>query len=149
MVPVASGGGSNLSGGAIAGIVIGVLAGIVLLFLICVFCCARALFDTILGCFGLGKKNRKHTHEETYIEAHHSSAGGGRRWHGERPSRPKPKKSGLGGALGMGALLGGAALALGLKRKHDKHEQKSEYTGSSYYSDYTSTSEYLRPHSRD
>ncbi|KAF2816402.1 uncharacterized protein BDZ99DRAFT_135493 [Mytilinidion resinicola] len=150
MTPVASGGGGGLSGGAIAGIVIGVLFGILLLLLLCLFCCARALFDTCLACFGLGNRNRKHTHEETYIEEHrHSSAAGagGRRWYGDRPGRPRPPKKaggGFGNALGIGALLGGAAIALGLKRRHDKHkEEKSEYTGSSYYTDYTSTSEYF------
>jgi ubiquitin-activating enzyme E1 len=152
-VPVeTSGGGGGLSSGAIAGIVIGVLLGLFLLFLLCLFCCFRALFDTLLACFGGGK--RKHTHEETYIEEHHHSsggaaaAGGGRRWYGQGPARPaRSKKSGggFGNALGIGALLGGAALALGLKRKHDKrHDDKSTtISGSSaYYSDdYTSSSE--------
>ncbi|KAF1992952.1 hypothetical protein P154DRAFT_113118 [Amniculicola lignicola CBS 123094] len=140
----------RLSGGAIAGIVIGVLAGVLLLFLICFFCCARALLDTVLAIFGFGKK-RKHTHEETYIEEHHHSsgggaAGGGRRWYGQaagRPSRPK-KESKFGGMLGVGAALGAAALALGLKRRHDrKHDDKSTVVSGStgYYSDYTSSSE--------
>ena len=148
------GGGGGLSGGAIAGIVIGSILGALLLLLICLYCCARAIFDTILGCFGLGKRNRRHTHEETYIEEHHHSHGsaaaaGGRRWYGQpsRPNRP-PKKSGggFGNALGIGAALGGLALALGMKRKHDrKHDDKSTtISGSSaYYSDYTSSSEYI------
>jgi hypothetical protein len=149
-VPVAAGGG-GLSGGAIAGIVIGVLLGILLLLLLCLFCCARALFDTIFAIFGFGKK-KKHTHEETtYIEEHHSggvAAGGGRTWYGAaRPSRParpaSEKKSGVGKAGGVAAALGGLALVLGLKRKHDrKHDDKSTtVSGSSYYySDYTSSS---------
>lgn len=141
----------GLSGGAIAGIVIGVILGILLLLLLCLFCCARALFDTILAIFGFGKK-RKHTHEETYIEEHHHSAGGaaagGGRWYGSRPSRPSrvgsEKHSSTKKGLGMAAALGGLALALGLKRKHDaKHDDKSTtVSGSSYYySDYTSSSE--------
>lgn len=143
-------GGGGLSGGAIAGIVIGVILGIILLLLICLYCCARAAFDGIAAILGFGKK-RKHTHEETYIEEHHHSSGGaaagGRRWYGQpsRPSRPPKKSGGLGGALGMGAALGGLALALGLKRKHDKrHDDKSTtISGSSaYYSDYTSSSEF-------
>ncbi|OAL54518.1 hypothetical protein IQ07DRAFT_501606 [Pyrenochaeta sp. DS3sAY3a] len=143
-------GGGGLSGGAIAGIVIGVILGILLLLLICLFCCARALFDTIAAIFGFGKK-RKHTHEETYIEEHHHSGGGGvvggGRWYGQgrpsRPSRPSSeKKSGIGKGLGMAAALGGLALALGMKRKHDKKDDKSTtVSGSSYYySDYTSSS---------
>ncbi|ORY09614.1 hypothetical protein BCR34DRAFT_487023 [Clohesyomyces aquaticus] len=149
MVPVAGGGGGGLSGGAIAGIVIGVILGILLLLLICLFCCARALFDTVMAIFGLGKK-RRHTHEETYIEEHHHSSGGGgggRRWYGQGPSRPsrkEKKSSGLGGALGVGALLGGLGLALGLKRKHDrKHDDKSTTVSGStgyYSSEYTSSS---------
>ncbi|KAF2473693.1 uncharacterized protein BDR25DRAFT_124477 [Lindgomyces ingoldianus] len=145
LVP-ANGGGGGLSGGAIAGIVIGVLLGILLLLLLCLFCCARALFDTVMAIFGLGKK-RKHTHEETYIEEHHhsSGAGSGRRWHGQgpsRPSRPPKKTGGLGGALGIGALLGGLAIALGLKRRHDRHhdDKSTTISGSSYYTDYTSSS---------
>lgn len=149
-IPV-EGGGGGLSGGAIAGIVIGVILGILLLLLLCLFCCARALFDTIAAIFGFGKK-RKHTHEETYIEEHHHSGGGGvmgGRWFGARPSRPSrvgsEKKSGAGKGLGMAAALGGLALALGLKRKHDKkHDDKSTtVSGSSYYySDYTSSSKF-------
>ncbi|KAJ4368395.1 hypothetical protein N0V83_006752 [Neocucurbitaria cava] len=152
----ASGGG--LSGGAIAGIVIGVILGILLLLLLCLFCCARALFDTIAAIFGFGKKNRKHTHEETYIEEHHHSGGGaaaagGGRWYGQgRPSRPSrpansEKKSGVGKGLGMAAALGGLALALGLKRKHDRKDDKSTtVSGSSYYySDYTSSSKLSLP----
>lgn len=143
-----TGASGGLSGGAIAGIVIGVILGIFLLFLLCLFCCARALFDTILAIFGLGKK-RKHTHEETYIEEHHHSGGaaGGGRWYGGRPARPSrvgsEKHGGAKKGLGMAAALGGMALALGLKKKHDqRHDDKSTtISGSSaYYSEYTSTS---------
>ncbi|KAH8724933.1 hypothetical protein GQ44DRAFT_617145 [Phaeosphaeriaceae sp. PMI808] len=144
-VPVKSGGG-GLSGGAIAGIVIGVILGVLLLLLLCLYCCARALFDTIIAIFGLGKKKR-HTHEETtYVEGHHTSGGG--RWYGAgRPSRPSrvgsEKKSSFGKGMGVAAALGGLALMLGMKKKHDaKHDDKSTtVSGSSYYySDYTSSS---------
>ncbi|KAH6613902.1 hypothetical protein C7974DRAFT_428369 [Boeremia exigua] len=142
-----TGASNGLSGGAIAGIVIGVLLGILILFLICLFCCARALFDTLLGILGLGKK-RKHTHEETtYIEDHHHAGGAaGGRWYGQGPGRPSrpasEKKSGIGKGMGMAAALGGLALALGLKKKHDRRDDKSTtISGSSaYYSDYTSSS---------
>lgn len=145
-----TGASNGLSGGAIAGIVIGVILGILLLLLLCLFCCARALFDTLLGILGIGGKKRKHTHEETtYIEDHHHSGGSaaaGGRWYGQgasRPSRPmSEKKSGFGKGMGMAAALGGLALALGLKRKHDRRDDKSTtVSGSSYYySDYTSSS---------
>lgn len=140
---------SGLSGGAIAGIVIGVLLGILLLLLLCLFCCARALFDTLLGILGIGGKKRKHTHEETtYIEEHHGSGSGGSRWYGQgasRPSRPQSeKRSSSGKGLGMAAALGGLALALGLKKKNDRRDDKSTtVSGSSYYySDYTSSSKF-------
>lgn len=153
-------GGSGLGGGAIAGIVIGVILGIILLLLLCLYCCAKTVFDGFAALLGFGKK-RRHTHEETYIEEHHhhshhgSAAGaaamGGRRWYGQgpaRPSRPPPKKknSGFGGAMGIGAGLAGLAIALGLKRKHDRRRYEDDKTttvsGSSgyTYSDYTSTS---------
>ena len=141
---------NGLSGGAIAGIVIGVLLGILLLLLLCLFCCARALFDTLLGILGIGGK-RKHTHEETtYVEDHHHSGGAaaaGGRWYGAGPSRPNrpmsEKKSGFGGKMGMAAALGGLALALGMKRKHDKEDKSTTISGSSYYySDYTSSSKF-------
>jgi hypothetical protein len=126
-----------------------VILGILLLLALCLFCCARALFDTLLGILGLGKRKNKHTHEETYIEEHHHSGGavasGGRRWYGAaRPARPaRSEKSGVKKGVGVAAALGGLALMLGLKRKHDaKHDDKSTtVSGSSYYySDYTSSS---------
>jgi hypothetical protein len=144
----------GLSGGAIAGIVIGVIAGILFLLFLCFYCCAKSAISGIAGILGFGKK-KKHTHEETYIEEHHhhssSAAGGGRRWYGQagRPSRPPPPKKGggFGNALGIGAALGGLALALGMKRRADRrHDDKSTViSGSSaYYSDYTSSSELPR-----
>jgi hypothetical protein len=49
--------------------------------------------------------------------------------------------------MGMAAALGGLALALGLKRKHDRKDDKSTtVSGSSYYySDYTSSSKSPSP----
>jgi hypothetical protein len=147
-------GSSHLSGGAIAGIVIGVLAGIALLVFICFICCLKAGIDGILALFGLGGKKRKSRRvvEEEYIETHRrhgSAAGSDRRWYGSggsRPSRPPPppKKSGggFGGLLGGTAALGGLALALGLKRKHDRRqEEKSDISSSygSYSYDYSSS----------
>jgi ubiquitin-activating enzyme E1 len=142
--------GSHLSGGAIAGIVIGVLLGVALLIFICFICCLKAGIDGILALFGLGNKKRRRTVvEEEYIETHrrHGSASGSdRRWYGSggtRPSRPPPRKTGggFGGLLGGTAALGGLALALGLKRKHDrKEEEKSDISSSygSYSYDYSS-----------
>ncbi|CAN8098626.1 unnamed protein product [Discula destructiva] len=52
-------GGSSLSGGAIAGIVIGVLAGVALLLAICACCIVRGLWHGLLAVFGLGPKKRR------------------------------------------------------------------------------------------
>ncbi|MCJ1372379.1 hypothetical protein MMC20_003603 [Loxospora ochrophaea] len=141
---------NGLSGGAIAGIVIGVIAGLLLLFLICAFCCFKGLIDAILGFFGLRNRRRRVT-EETIIEERHSRHGGagagtGRTWYGGRPARvertqTKRTGSGWGGLGAVGAGLAGLAVILGLKRRSDRRRaEKSEYgTASSYsYSDYTS-----------
>lgn len=139
----------GLSGGAIAGIVIGVILGILLLLLLCLYFCFRGA----IGLFGGGKgKKRRRTETEYVEEYHHHSgggSGGGRRWYGDRPSRPPPppppkKSSGIGGAAGVAAGLAALWALLGVKRKHDRRQEKSDYTGStaSYSYDYTtSTSE--------
>ena len=135
----------GLSGGAIAGIVIGVLAGLLLLLLVCACLCCKSILDSILALFGIGKKKRV---EETYIETHHHSHGTGappppRRWFGVLPGRaerPPKKSSGAGGLLGVAGLLGALAVILGLKRRRDRVDEKSDYTGSSYtYSEYTTS----------
>lgn len=148
---IATSGHSGLSGGAIAGIVIGVLAATILLGLLCFCCCLKEAAAGILGIFGLGggKKKTRRVVEEERITSHHrygSAAGSERRWYagasgsrpGSRPARPlPPKKSGVGGLGAMGLGLGGLAVALGLKRKHDrKQEEKSEISSAYYDSSY-------------
>lgn len=141
---------NGLSGGAIAGIVIGVLAAIFLLLLICTCFCLKGLADGCLTFFGL--KRRKTRREETYIEEHHSHHGGGgnggavaqRRWFGVGPSRisrPQERKSGVGGLTYVVGGLGALAMFLGLKRRrNEKKRQKSEYGSASSYSYEYSTS---------
>ncbi|KAL4787233.1 hypothetical protein BJX76DRAFT_30516 [Aspergillus varians] len=137
----------GLSSGAIAGIVVGTIAGVFLLFLLCLCLCARGLLASILACLGLGGRRR---HEETYVEEHHHShqAGGpppppGRTWFGTRPSGPAPdgeRKSRWSSLATIGIIIGAIALCLGLRRKKDHDEKSSDYTYPSYYSYYTSTS---------
>ncbi|KAI9841760.1 MAG: hypothetical protein M1837_000421 [Sclerophora amabilis] len=128
---------AGLSGGAIAGIVIGVIAGIILLLLICAACCLRAGFSGLAGLFGMGRRRRRES-EETYIHESHHHGGGGppRPWFGGRPGRVErpPRRTGALGGLGpVAAGLGGLALALGLKRKHDRrHDEKYSSSDSSY-----------------
>jgi hypothetical protein len=139
--------GSRLSPGAIAGIVIGVIAGIILLLLICLCCCAKGAIDGILGIFGGGRRRRTET---TYIEerrSHRGSRPAGRTWFGTRPTRvdrteKKKKAGGLGGLATVGAGLGGLALLLGLKRKRDQRNDAKSGSSYSYYDEsYTGTSE--------
>lgn len=132
----------GLSGGAIAGIVIGI---IVLLLLIALALCFR-------GARGLlGRRRETRVEEETYIRRrhHHGGEGGTLYAGGGRPSRPSPpprRGRGLGGFGTVVAGLGTLALALGLKRRYDrrKEEESTSYgSGSTYtYSEYdTTTSE--------
>ena len=138
----------GLSGGAIAGIVIGVLLGVALLLLICGCLCFKGILDSFLAFFGLGPRRRRRQTDVYEEEIYEGRRPPPRRWFGRSgPSRPKRKEKksggGLGGAFGVGAGLAGLAILLGLKRRRDKKDEKSSYTGSSYtYSDYTSESEY-------
>ncbi|KAI1763450.1 hypothetical protein GGR53DRAFT_367911 [Hypoxylon sp. FL1150] len=156
-VPVASTSG-GLSGGAIAGIVIGTIAGVALLILLCFCCIVRGLWGVFAGLFGGGRK-KKETERIEVIEEHysrrgsrHGSAYGAsaaaarpahRTWFGGGGGRPasaaprKEKKSS--GAGWMAAGLGAAALLLGLrrddKRRSNSHKPPRSDFGSSYYTD--------------
>lgn len=155
--PMATSGGSTsgmqtttsnngLSGGAIAGIVIGTLAGIALLLLLCTCFCFASVANAFRRCLGIG--GRKRRREETYVEERHSTHGGGggtgRTWWGRpaRIDRPQKSSGGLGGFTTVAAGLGALALFLGLRRRKDRRDKNSYTTGTSYtYSDdFTSTS---------
>ncbi|KAA8644599.1 uncharacterized protein ATNIH1004_008805 [Aspergillus tanneri] len=134
----------GLSGGAIAGIVIGTIAGVFLILLVLSCLCCRGILESLFACLGLGGRRRRK--ETTYVEdrySHHSHARPeGRTWFGARPSAPADggKKSRWGNWASIGIILGALALCLGLKRRRN-HDEKSDYTyPSSYYtySDYTS-----------
>ncbi|RDL41946.1 uncharacterized protein BP5553_01925 [Venustampulla echinocandica] len=148
-VPVISAEHNNkgLSPGAIAGIVIGTIAGVIILLLICFCCILRAGFDGLLAIFGLGKKKRRDERVEVIEERYsrHSGRTGSQRqthtgWFGGagRPSKVtdsrKKKSSGLGGFGAVGAGLLGLAVILGLKKKHEKEKPPRSDIGSSYYS---------------
>jgi len=145
--------GGGLSPGAIAGIVIGTLAGIVLLILICACCLVRGLWHGAMAILGVGKKKKT---TETVIEEEHYRRSGSRHsgrdghgssWYGAggRPSTVtdrKEKKSSGKGLLGLGAALGTLWLLLGLRKDKKKKAPKTRSdVSSSYWSDsYTATS---------
>jgi hypothetical protein len=160
-IPPATASGSNLPGpsastsnglspGAIAGIVIGVIAGILLLLLFCFCCIIKAGFDGLLALFGLGKKKRRSTERVEVIEERYSRHGSGagrtqNTWFGaSRPARVtetrKKKSSGFGGLGYVGAGLLGLAAVLGLKRRHDRKEKPARSEISDSYYSYTDTS---------
>jgi hypothetical protein len=171
-VPPATASGSNLpivnhsssngslSGGAIAGIVIGVLAAIGILILICFCCIMRAGFHGILSLLGLrnnDKKRRSERVETVERYSRHSGSGTASRrdthsgWFGaSRPSRvseTRKKSSGWGGIGAITAGLVGLAVVLGLRKRHKRKEEEKRRRqmsdiSSSYYSySYTGTSE--------
>lgn len=162
-LPIVSSSTSHgLSGGAIAGIVIGTIAGVVILLLLCFCCIVKAGFDGLLALFGLGnRRNRRSSERVEVIEERYSRHGSGtasRRdthtgWFGAggRPARVtetrKKKSSGLGGFGAVGAGLLGLAVILGLKRRHDRKEMRERSDiSSSYYTDsYTGTSASRHP----
>lgn len=131
----------GLSGGAIAGIVIGTIAGVFLLLLICACLCCRGMIEALFACLGIGKRKKKET---TYVEDHHShhthahtgAAHGG--WFGSRPPGEShgEKKSKWSSLATLGIIVGAIALCLGLKR-HNKDDEKSSTSHPSSYSYYT------------
>lgn len=145
---VSTTGGSSLSGGAIAGIVVGTLAGVALLMALCFCCIMRGLWHGLLALFGFGpkKKERSRERETVIIEEERyrrgSAAAHGRRdthnsWFSGRPAtsvaaesrraseKPPPKReSDQATWVGAGAL-GTLMLLLGLRRDKKRRSQSA------------------------
>jgi hypothetical protein len=136
---------SGLSGGAIAGIVIGVLLGLGLLGFILFCCCVKGLIDGCLACFGFGKKKERVTEVDEYERYSHRTSGGPKRtWYGApiRTSKPASKKDHDGrNILAVLGGLGALWAILGLKRRHDKQERKDDRK-SEGYSEYSYSEDY-------
>ncbi|KAL0936590.1 uncharacterized protein CTRU02_208805 [Colletotrichum truncatum] len=149
-VPVDEGTGGGLSGGAIAGIVIGTLAGLGLLMLLCFCCIARGLWGLIFG----GKKKKERSRERVEVVEERYSRHGSRMpsAHSHRPShggwfgggrpasaahRKEEKKEGA-KWLGLGAAAATLLALLNLKKDKPPRKPRTTYTDS-YYS-YTGTS---------
>ncbi|KAL3961923.1 hypothetical protein ACCO45_003446 [Purpureocillium lilacinum] len=151
----ADGGTTNhgLSGGAIAGIVIGTLVGVALLLLLCFCCIARGLWNAIFG----RKRHHDEKRERVDVYEERVSRHGSRQpsaysrrehhggWFGGGGGPPRPaKKSDGGWWLG---LAGAAATILALlnlkkdKKKPPRKPMSSRYSDSYYsYTDATSAS---------
>lgn len=161
---VSAGTASHLSPGAIAGIVIGVLAGVALLLLICACFLVRGLWHGLLALLGLGGGSKKRRHSETVIEeerytrhghsrppsvysrreAHGGWFGGGGRPSNVSSRKEKKKSSGV-GWLGLGAAAGTLLLLLGLRKDRKKQTRpvktRSDVSSSYFGSDsYTASS---------
>lgn len=99
---VSTTGGSSLSGGAIAGIVVGTLAGVALLLALCFCCIMRGLWHGLLALLGLGPKKRDRSRErETIIVEEERYRRGGSHagrdthtsWFSGRPARSTAAES--------------------------------------------------------
>ncbi|EER28062.1 hypothetical protein CPC735_033980 [Coccidioides posadasii C735 delta SOWgp] len=127
-------GSGGLSGGAIAGIVIGSLAGAFVLLLLCLCFCVGSIASRIRGVFGGGRPHPPSTvYSSSYMYSASESGGGHGGWHGGQPPS-EHGKSGWAKWLSIGFLAGAIALCLGLRR------QRAERSEKSYYSYYTASS---------
>ncbi|KAL7788630.1 hypothetical protein V8C37DRAFT_388022 [Trichoderma ceciliae] len=149
--------GGGLSPGAIAGIVIGTIAGVALLLLLCFCCIARGLWAAI---FGRKRSGDSSVREEEVIEERYSKGGSASAYsrrdrHGgwfAGSSRPgastvvtdrREKRKSSGGCwawLGIGAVAATLFTLLNLKKDKRPNSRKtpSRYSGSYSYSEGTS-----------
>ena len=156
---LASTSGSSLSSGAVAGIVIGTIGGIVILVLLCFFCVLRAGWEGLLALFGLGGGRRRRTSSRTEVieerYSRRSSAGGASRrerhagWFGgagggeRRTTVVEKRRSGLakeGGILAAITIgLAGLWAFLGLRRRNVVKSSRSDVSYETFSDSYTVT----------
>lgn len=145
------GGGAQLSGGAIAGIVVGTLAGVGILGMICFCCIARGIFGAIFG-GKKKKKDRERTREEIYEDrytrrssrpsSYYTKRGTHSSWYGSslsgRGGGEKKKKSGGAKWLGLAGLAATLLALLNIRRdKKPERRTPTMYSDSYMYSDST------------
>lgn len=152
--PVGSDGGATrasssnnngISGGAIAGIVIGTIAGVIVLAFF-LFCMRGRGQNSADSGFVEERYSRHHYGPPTGAAAA-AFAGrrrpGGRTWYGSGPYERRTSSSGMGPLASIGIIIGAIALCLGLRRRHDEHHnEKSDYTST------TASSSYVYPSDR-
>lgn len=146
----------GLSGGAIAGIVIGTLAGVGLLCFLCFCCIAKGIFGAICG---RKKKQRERTREEIYEDkytrrgasrpgSYYTGRGTHSSWYGsEDGARAEKRKSGA-KWLGLAGLAATLLALLNVRKKKKPVERRTPtmYTDSYMYTDSSpSTSPRLFP----
>ncbi|KAI5466740.1 hypothetical protein BGZ63DRAFT_418497 [Mariannaea sp. PMI_226] len=159
----AGGTGGHLSAGAIAGIVIGTLAGVSLLLLLCFCCIARGLWVAIFGKKKDESRERVEVTEERYSRhgsrpptahsrrSHHKGwfgGGGGPSSAGTR--REEKKKSSGAKWLGLAGLAATLLALLNLrkdKRPSSSKPSRSSRSSSRYSDSYYSYSDYDDPSS--
>lgn len=143
------GGGGGLSGGAIAGIVIGSLVGAFLILLIAFCCIAKGLWNVI---FGRKRKVREEVYEERYSRngsrppSTYSRRERHGKWFGGSAAGGEKRKSGGGKWLGLAGAAAGLLALLNVKKEKKparKSGRGSRYSDSYYsYSDATSPSKF-------
>ena len=142
-------GEDGLSGGEIAGIVVGVLAGIALLVLLCFCCVVRGLWHAMCG--GGGKKDKRKDRVEVVEERYsrrgsrapsaYTRRGQHDKWYGSSSADSQIREKKKGGNKTLGALttFAGTMAALLFLKKDKKHDHRS--TRRTAYSDtYSRTS---------
>ncbi|KAH7022695.1 hypothetical protein EDB80DRAFT_674311 [Ilyonectria destructans] len=105
--------GSNLSGGAIAGIVIGTIAGVALLLLLCFCCIARGLWVAVFG-----KKKNESRERVDIVEERYSR-------HGSRPATAHSRRDSHKGWFGGG----GGPSSAGSRREKKKESSGKKWLG--------------------
>lgn len=148
--------GSGLSGGAIAGIVVGTLAGVALLGMICFCCIARGIFGAIFGGKKKKRRDREEVIEDRYTRRHsrppgssgyHTKRGSHSSWYGSGSSRDgEKKKSGGAKWLGIGAMAATLLALLNIKKdKKPARRTPTMYSDSYMYTDSTLPSMFRFP----
>lgn len=136
----------GLSGGAIAGIVVGTLAGVGLLCFLCFCCVARGIWAAL---FGGKKKERERTREEIYEDrytrrgasrpsSYYTGRGTHSSWYGSEDGATNEKRKSGAKWLGLAGLAATLLALLNIRKKKKKPAERrtpTMYTDSYMYTD--------------
>ncbi|CCU76857.1 hypothetical protein BGHDH14_bgh03602 [Blumeria hordei DH14] len=126
---------NGLSGGAIAGIVIGVTAGIALIILLCFCCLVKSRCQSALAKFGFGKKGRSDRVSENQSRINSQTS----------PSERRDKSRIFKWILAFGSAF---VTILGLKRRKNRSDVSNRYSETNVSSDYIPNSQTETPMSK-